>query len=238
MVKKVFRTKLCDELGIEYPVCGAGMGGGSIETIVVSIPELAAAVSNAGGLGFIAGGGVTGDDLREWIRRMRSLTDKPFGVNIVMPGGVPESGNPEDLKSMIPPEHVAFVKKLMKEMGIPKPKEKRESMFVHTRESIRGQVEILLDERVPVISVGLGNPGEIVPEAHRRGMKVIGLVGNVRNARRVAAAGVDYVVAQGTEAGGHNSRVATLALVPQVVDAIYPTGYGRRPGYVLSAVLP
>jgi len=83
-------------------------------------------------------------------------------------------------------------------------------------------METMFEEGVPVFAAGLGNPKEWVPEMHRRGMKVIGVVGNVKNARRVAEGGADIVVAQGHEGGGHTGRVATLALVPQVVDAVKP----------------
>lgn len=82
---------------------------------------------------------------------------------------------------------------------------------------------VVVEERVPVFAAGLGNPGPLVPQIHAYGGVVLALVGNVKAARRVAAAGVDVVVAQGHEAGGHTGRIGTLALVPQVVDAVAPT---------------
>jgi NAD(P)H-dependent flavin oxidoreductase YrpB (nitropropane dioxygenase family) len=85
------------------------------------------------------------------------------------------------------------------------------------------QVEAILDLKVPVFASGLGNPAPYVEAFHAQGAKVIGLVGNVKNARRVADGGTDVVVAQGTEAGGHTGRIGTLALVPQVIDAVAPT---------------
>jgi enoyl-[acyl-carrier protein] reductase II len=81
-------------------------------------------------------------------------------------------------------------------------------------------VEVVFEERVPVLASGLGDPGPVVPRAHDLGMQVIALVGNTRNARRVAASGVDVVVAQGYDGGGHTGRVGTLALVPAVIDAV------------------
>jgi NAD(P)H-dependent flavin oxidoreductase YrpB (nitropropane dioxygenase family) len=87
----------------------------------------------------------------------------------------------------------------------------------------KSQVEAILEHKVPVFASGLGNPGPYVEMFHSIGSKVIGLVGNVKSARRVAEGGTDVVVAQGHEAGGHTGRIGTLALVPQVVDAVAPT---------------
>ena len=88
-----------------------------------------------------------------------------------------------------------------------------------TRE-VEAQIEVVFEERVPVLASGLGNPGLVVSRAHDAGMKVLALVGNTRNARRVAASGVDVVVAQGYDAGGHTGRVGSLTLIPAVVDAV------------------
>ena len=91
------------------------------------------------------------------------------------------------------------------------------------------QVEAIYDLKVPVFAAGLGNPAPYVEQFHAQGAKVIGLVGNVKNARRLADGGTDVVVAQGTEAGGHTGRIGTLALIPQVIDADRPDA-GRRGG--------
>src|SRR4029078_7060735 len=85
------------------------------------------------------------------------------------------------------------------------------------------QVEAILDLKVPVFAAGLGNPAPYAEAFHAQGAKVIGLVGNVKNARRIADGGTAVVVAQGTEAGGHTGRIGTMALVPQVIDAVAPT---------------
>jgi enoyl-[acyl-carrier protein] reductase II len=166
----MFRTALTETLGIEYPIIQAGMGG-------VAGAELAAAVSNAGGLGVIGGAMLMGDALRDEIRKIKDLTDKPFGVDLLLAEGAP---------------------------------------------GLAQQIESVYEENVPVFASGLGNPAPYVPEMHRRGMKVIAVVGNVRNALRCADGGADVIVAQGHEAGGHTGRVATLALVPQVADAVKP----------------
>lgn len=85
-----------------------------------------------------------------------------------------------------------------------------------------GQMEIVIEEKVPVFASGLGNPAPWVDRLKANGTKILSLVGNVKNAKRVADAGADVVVAQGTEAGGHTGRIATFALVPQVIDAVSP----------------
>ena len=209
------KTELCEILGIEYPIMLAGMGG-------AAGPTLAAAVSEAGGLGVVGATGYTPEELHGMIAKVRSLTDKPFGVDLLLPSSIADSGNREDLEVEISEEHHRFVDQLKEEFGIPEP-ESRPQRPPLTKDYFQKQVQVILEERVPVFASGLGNPGWMVPDAHAQGMKVVGLVGNVKNAKRVNDANVDAVVAQGTEAGGHTGRIGTLALVPQVVDAVSPT---------------
>ena len=166
----MFKTALTEMLGIEYPIIQAGMGG-------VALAELTAAVSNAGGLGVLAGAMMDADTLRDQIRETRRLTSKIFGVDLLLAEGLP---NTQEL------------------------------------------VDVIFEEKVPVFVSGLGTPGPWAQRMHDEGMKIVALVGNVRNARRCAEDGVDIIVAQGHEAGGHTGRVAALALVPQVVDAVKP----------------
>ena len=237
---KALRTRLCDILGIKYPIILAGMGG-------VCGPTLVAAVSNAGGLGVLGAAGLNPDQLRDWIKKTRSLTRKPFGVDLLLPHLElpPISGkfSLADLKAFLPPEQLAFAENLKREIGIPDveiPPLEVESDFIS---GARKLVDVVLEEKVSVLATGLGNPEYTVPRAHARGVKVIGLVGNVRNARRLAEAGVDVVVAQGYEAGGHTGRIGTLALVPQVVDAVTPLpvvaagGVGDGRGLVAALAL-
>ena len=173
-------TPLCDLLGIRYPVCQAGMA-------FVARSALVAAVSEAGGLGVLAAAHCTPAELRAEIRRVRDLTDRPFGVDILF----------------------ATVRGAGTEV----------EQFT---DSVRGWVDVSLDERVPVIVAGLGSPGPLTAEAHRLGIKVMALCGNVKQARDHARSGVDVVIAQGHEAGGHTGRVTGMVLVPAVVDAVAP----------------
>ena len=240
VAKNVLRTKLCDMLDIEYPIILAGMGG-------VCGPTLVAAVSNAGGLGVLGAAGLNAAQLRDWIQKTRALTDRPFGVDLLIPklDLPPISGKfrLSDLKAFLPAEELAFMDELKQEIGIPDvelPPLEVESDFLSGAKSL---IDVVMEERVQVFASGLGNPESIIPRAHAQGMKVIGLVGNVKNARRVADAGVDIIVAQGHEAGGHTGRVGTLALVPQVVDAVHPLpvvaagGVGDGRGLVASLAM-
>src|SRR6476659_4018967 len=163
------KTALCHVLGIEHPIISAPMGPD------LTGPELVAAVSNAGGLGILQAQFCPPPVFRQEIRRVRALTSKPFGVNLLLHFPVEE------------------------------------------------QVAICLEERVPVLSFFWGDPTPYVERAHAAGVKVFQQVGSVADARRAADAGVDVIIAQGVEAGGHIvGQVSTLALVPRVVDAVAP----------------
>ena len=224
MSRPVLRTALCDFLGIEYPICLAGMGG------KWTPPELVAAVSEAGGLGVMGGTGTPVEDLRKRIRRVRELTDKPFGVDLLLPvvtGQVETQGGSGSRESEYEavrrqyPRHAAFVDTLAAEFGLDKvepPPPAAETGIALAR----SQVDMILEEDVAVFAAALGDPGWVVPKAREKRVKVMGLAGSVRNAQRQAQAGVDIVVAQGTEAGGHTGRIATLPLVPQIVDTVSP----------------
>ena len=218
MEREVLRTPLCDLLGIEYPILLAGMGG-------ASTPELAAAVSNAGGLGILGAATLGPDELSEWIRRTRELTSRPFGVDTLLPATVPSSGSTRQFRAELPQSHIDFAKRFKEKHHIPDLDPKRTGpggSFAFSRDFFARQIEVILDERVPVYAAGLGNPDFLLKDAHARGMKVLAIAGAVKHALRFKEGGIDIIVAQGTDGGGHNSRVGTMALVPQVVDAVHP----------------
>lgn len=218
MAKKVLRTRLCDLLDIEYPIILAGMA----ECAHV---ELTAAVSEAGGLGVIGAMNMTPDELDAVIRKVKKLTSKPFGVDSVAPLGTVETATVEELRDLVPDEPGEYAADLARRLGIPVPegvKLGKGQGFAWAAGLTPKQIEVVYDHKVPVFAAGLGSPGFMVPEAHKRGMKVIGVVGNVRQARKEAEADVDIIVAQGHEAGGHTGYIATMPLVPQVVDAVDP----------------
>lgn len=174
-------TPLCDLLGIRHPICQAGMG-------FVARSRLAAAVSEAGGLGVIAAVHSTPQELRAEIKRVREATDRPFGVDILF-ATIRAAGD----------EVERFTAQ------------------------VQGWTDVALEERVPVLIAGLGDPGPVVADAHRLGIKVMALCGNVKQARDLAASGVDAVIAQGHEAGGHTGRIGGMVLVPAAADAVAPT---------------
>lgn len=230
MAKVVLRTKLCDMLGIEYPVIGAGMGPTLIGENTGSPVELVVAISEAGGLGVLGGSGFTVEEMREAIREIRKQTDKPFGVDLLLPqsldlgGGLGQSGITEiPLKHVLktlPQPHQDWLKKVREEMELPEVDImlKMNTTTMNPKEA----VQVCLEERVPLFCAGLGNPGFMVAEAHARGMKVLAITGNAKNAKRMAAGGLDLLVAQGHEGGGHTGRIGTMALLPMAIDAAAP----------------
>ena len=218
-------SRVCEILEIEKPIVLAGMGG-------ASCPALAAAVSNAGGLGVLGAAGCGPNQLRQWIRETRELTDRPFGVDTLLPASV-RRANYEDMEGPTPadllPERKDFAAEFMAKEGLEpvaagsteKPQQDGPPIF--TAEFFEAQMEVIIQERVPVYASGLGNPGPWMSELRANGTKVMAVVGAVRHAIQVKSSGLDIIVAQGHDGGGHNSPVGTMALIPQVVDAVGDT---------------
>ena len=177
----------------------------------VAGPELAAAVSAAGGLGLLGHASVDLDEMRREISQVRSLTDKPFGVGLLFPSRA-EPGPPVTVS-------IADFPDFLRKLGDPAPLDKSLAP-VFDRETSEKRLDIAIDEGVKVLSFGLGAPREIVARAKASGMKVIALVGSRHAALSVEESGVDIIVAQGHEAGGHTGRTTTMILVPQIVDAV------------------
>ena len=216
------RTPLCDLLGIEHPIVQSGMGG-------IAGPHLVAEVSKAGGLGIIAALHLTAEQVRDAIKRVRAATDRPFGVNQFMPDSLRPPADP----ASIPEPTVRDVQRTLNgfrtRLGLPPTTARPPAV----PDIIDAAFDVIVEERVPVWSIGLGNPSpEQVRRCHARGIKVMVMVTTVEDARTVERAGVDVVVAQGGEAGGHRSTwtkaptaeascVGTLALVPVVVEAVH-----------------
>lgn len=160
------KTRICDLLGIEYPIIQGGMAW-------VATYELATAVSEAGGLGIIGAGGAPASCVREQIKQAKKATDKPFGVNLMLM-------NPEA-------DQIA---------------------------------QIIAEEKVKVVTTGAGNPGKYVQMWKEAGVKVIPVVASVALAKLMERGGVDAVIAEGMESGGHIGKATTMTLVPQVADAV------------------
>jgi NAD(P)H-dependent flavin oxidoreductase YrpB (nitropropane dioxygenase family) len=220
MSRPVLATELCDILGIEYPIMLAGMGVWGMGTP----PELVAAVSEAGGCGVLGGSALSPEEVRRRIRRVRQLTDKPFGVDLLLPASLASASTTRTgVRAELErnhPEHVKFMHGLLERFELtPAPVE---NDIVNSDAYAEAQIQVVLEEEVPIFAAGLGDPARIIPRARKQGMLVIGLAGTVRHAERNRDAGVDLVVCQGTEGGGHTGPVATLPLVAQSVDAIAP----------------
>ena len=189
------QTPLTRLLRIRYPIVQAGMGG-------VATPELVAAVSNAGGLGILAGVLTPPDDLRQKIRRIRELTKQPFGVNLLLH----EHLRPPRDPALIPAGDLAKVHGVLnqfrRKLGLPEKQGAPPRVPAFTDKAI----DVLVEERIPVFSIGLGNPSQdLVSRFRAQGTKVMAMICTVEDARAVVASGVDLIAAQGAEAGGHRS---------------------------------
>ncbi len=221
------RTRITEMLGIRHPILLAGMGR-------ASTPQLAAAVSNAGGLGVLGAASCGPYQLCDWIRRTRALTDRPFGVDTLLPASVRRAAtnaggaSAADLllrhhdfalaflmrEGLVPPDAAALAALLGRDPA------DHDGPAPLSQAFFEAQMEVVIEERVAVYAAGLGNPAPWLERLHANGTIVMAVVGTTRHARQVLAAGVDIIVAQGHDGGGHNAPVGTMALIPQVVDAV------------------
>ncbi|WP_240617126.1 NAD(P)H-dependent flavin oxidoreductase [Nocardioides speluncae] len=212
----MIRTPLCERLGIELPIFA-----------FTPSEKVAAAVSRAGGLGVL--GAVRfneAEDLDAALTWLDDNTDgKPYGVDVVMPERVPTEGAAAELASMIPPEHLSFVDKTLQQLGVPPlPEgEGRAGVLGWLHSIARSHVDVALGHRPVLIANALGSPpADVIKTAHDAGVLVAALAGAAKHARAHVANGVDIVVAQGYEAGGHTGEIASMVLTPEVVDAVGP----------------
>jgi nitronate monooxygenase len=174
------QTPLCRELGIEYPVFSVGFG-------VSAGPELVSAVSNAGGCGVLGGSGLPPHEIRRRIDRVRELTDRPFGVNVILAELEDPDSSDDD------------------------------------RAFVEDEVAAAVEARVPLIVLFWGDPAPFVETAHQNGVKVFVQVGSIPEAEAAASAGVDAIIAQGIEAGGHVRGTTSIwQLLPAVIEAVSP----------------
>lgn len=210
MQKDPLRTSLCEMLGIEFPVIS-----------FTHCKDVAVAVINAGGFAVLGEAMHTPEDIEADIRWIRDRVDgRPFGIDLVLPASVPPVGSVDELMAKIPETHRAFADDIKQRYDVPDPKGK---VDLHqwgglNQELARAQLDVLLEERVPVIASGLGSPAFMLDAAHERGIKVFGLVGKARQARRQLEAGVDAIIAQGYDAAGHTGNVGTLSIVAEVAS--------------------
>jgi NAD(P)H-dependent flavin oxidoreductase YrpB (nitropropane dioxygenase family) len=214
------KTKVCEMLGVEFPI----LAFSHCRDVVV-------AVSRAGGFGVLGAAGHTDEQLDidlTWIEE--HIGDKPYGVDFIVPAkylGSDEGGLAvERLEELIPAEHRAFLDDLLTRYQVPElPADEaralRESPMSMNKAA--GQMDIAFSHRPSLVVNALGPPPkEMIDRAHAQGVKVGALAGKKAHAVRHAAAGVDLIIAQGSEAGGHTGEIGTMVLVPEVVDAVAP----------------
>jgi NAD(P)H-dependent flavin oxidoreductase YrpB (nitropropane dioxygenase family) len=210
------RTALCDTFGIDYPIFA-----------FTPSEHVAAAVSRAGGLGVL--GCVRFNDAEELEKTLTWLDEntdgKPYGVDIVMPMKIPTEGTSVDLGAMIPEEHKKFVDETLLKLGVPPlPEgEGREGVLGWLHSVARSHVDVALQHRPVLIANALGSPPvDVIEQVHAQGIKVAALAGAAKHALSHLRNGVDIIVAQGYEAGGHTGEVASMVLTPDIVDAVGP----------------
>jgi NAD(P)H-dependent flavin oxidoreductase YrpB (nitropropane dioxygenase family) len=209
------KTPICDRLGIDFPVFG-----------FTPSEHVAAAISRAGGFGVL--GCVRYNDPAELDAALTWMDThcegRPYGIDVVMPAKLPTEGSAADLGRMIPAGHRAFVEQTLLQLGVPPLGAAPGDGVLGWLHSVaRKHVEVALAHPARLIANALGSPpADVIEAAHGRGMLVAALAGKAEHARSHAGSGVDIIVAQGYEAGGHTGEIASMVLVPEIVDAVGP----------------
>lgn len=208
------RTALCDVVGVEFPIFA-----------FTHCRDVAAAVSRAGGLGVLGISASTPEQVEielGWLDT--AVGDAPYGVDVLIPVKAADVGGRATVDDLLPEQHRHFVAELLDRYGVPP---MPEPLLTPALGGVASQsvslVNLALQHPVRLVASALGAPPpELVDAAHARGVLVAALVGSPEQAERQRDAGVDIVVAQGHEAGGHTGQIGTMVLVPQVVDAVAP----------------
>ncbi|MFG2944090.1 NAD(P)H-dependent flavin oxidoreductase [Streptomyces adustus] len=211
------QTELSRKLGVEHAVFG-----------FTPFPAVAAAISRAGGFGVLGAVRYTApDDLKrdlDWIEA--HVDGRPYGLDVVMPAKKVEGVTEADVEAMIPEGHRRFVTDTLAKYGVPElaPGEPSGWRITGWMEQVaRTQLDVAFDYPIRLLANALGSPpADVVSRAHDRDVLVAALAGSARHARKHQEAGIDIVVAQGYEAGGHTGEIATMVLTPEVVEAVAP----------------
>ncbi|MFG2960169.1 nitronate monooxygenase [Streptomyces sp. NPDC048291] len=231
------QTELSKTLGVEHAVFG-----------FTPFPAVAAAISRAGGFGVLGAVRYTApDDLKrdlDWIEA--HVEGKPYGLDVVMPAKKVEGVTEADVEAMIPEGHRQFVRDTLAKYGVPELADGEASGWRITgwmEQVARTQLDVAFDYPIRLLANALGSPpADVVDRAHDQDVLVAALAGSARHAVKHRDAGIDIVVAQGYEAGGHTGEIATMVLTPEVVDAVAPLpvlaaggiGSGRQVAAALS----
>ncbi|MEU9960076.1 nitronate monooxygenase [Streptomyces sp. NPDC050982] len=211
------QTELSKKLGVEHALFG-----------FTPFPAVAAAISRAGGFGVLGAVRYTApDDLKrdlDWIEA--HVDGMPYGLDVVMPAKKVEGVTEADVEAMIPEGHRQYVKDTLAKYGVPELAEGEASGWRITgwmEQVARNQLDVAFDYPIKLLANALGSPpADVIERAHDRNVLVAALAGSARHARKHAEAGIDIVVAQGYEAGGHTGDIASMVLTPEVVEAVDP----------------
>ncbi|WP_329406703.1 nitronate monooxygenase family protein [Streptomyces sp. NBC_00704] len=211
------QTELSTQLGVEHAVFG-----------FTPFPAVAAAISRAGGFGVLGAVRYTApDDLRrdlDWIEA--HVDGRPYGLDVVMPAKKVEGVTEADVEAMIPEAHRDFVRDTLAKYGVPELAQGEAAGWRITgwmEQVARSQLDVAFDYPIRLLANALGSPpADVVARAHDRDVLVAALAGSARHARKHKDAGIDVVVAQGYEAGGHTGEIASMVLTPEVVEAVDP----------------
>ncbi|PBC65956.1 monooxygenase [Streptomyces sp. Tue6028] len=231
------QTELSKRLGVEHAIFG-----------FTPFPAVAAAISRAGGFGVLGAVRYTApDELArdlDWIEA--HVGGRPYGLDVVMPAKKVEGVTEVEVEAMIPESHRRYVEDTLAKYGVPELAEGEPSGWRITgwmEQVARGQLDVAFEYPIKLLANALGSPpADVVERAHDRSVLVAALAGSARHARKHADAGIDIVVAQGYEAGGHTGEIASMVLTPEVVDAVDPLpvlaaggiGSGRQVAAALS----
>ncbi len=201
---------ICERLNIDVPIFGFAH---DVSTV--------AAITNAGGFGVYGATRRFPHEITEELGAIRELVgDKPFGVDLVLPPGMPEHNSREAIEAEIPEEHKAFVQDMIERYNVPAATEPgMRTRFIRSKEIEDEQIQAVLDSSVDMFACGIGAPAPVIQEAKARGKTTLALIGSPHHVQRAVAAGVEILVAQGYDAGAHTGPIGTYSLVPQIVDA-------------------
>ncbi|MFF4211435.1 nitronate monooxygenase [Streptomyces sp. NPDC001796] len=211
------QTELSKQLGIEHALFG-----------FTPFPAVAAAISRVGGFGVLGAVRYTApDDLKRDLDWVDAHVDgRPYGLDVVMPAKKVEGATEADVEALIPEGHRQFVRDTLAEYGVPELAEGDASGWRITgwmEQVARSQLDVAFEYPIRLLANALGSPPpDVVERAHAQGVPVAALAGSARHARKHQEAGIDIVVAQGYEAGGHTGEIASMVLTPEVVDAVDP----------------
>lgn len=203
------QTRLSRRLGMAHPVFGFAHDAAAV-----------AAICKAGGFGVLGATRHTPEEIGHELAWIRSqVGNRPFGVNLVLPTGMPETNDRAAIEAQLPEAHRAFVRGIQEKYAVPPAtKAGMRSRFVRSEESARAQLDVVMRSDVNLLACGIGSPLEVIERAKAAGKLVAALVGSPKHAKNALSKPLDILIAQGYDAGAHTGTIGTFSLVPQIVD--------------------